>query len=315
MRRSLSLVTTTGPGALGATQTSWGTTLYVNGIDFTIVGVAAEGFEGLESGKSTDFWIPLQSRPELNAWGNPPENGKTNINNPAWWCMQLVGRLAPGVTKAQAVAQLQPAFQRASYIGLGSPKPGERMPTLSLIDAKGFPGYAQMYGKPLRLLMAMVGLVLLIALTNVVMLLVTRNAARQREFSVRLALGAGRADLLRQLLAESLLLASAGGLLAWLFAIFATGAGFLGHIESSLAPDRTVLLFSLSILALAALLFGLAPLRDCARCGPGVDAQNVFRNVPCRRGQIAHREIDRRIADDPMPRPVGRRGTVDSNVA
>ena len=248
-----------------------GTTLFVNGIDFTIVGVAAEGFEGLESGKSTDFWIPLQSRPELNAWGNPPENGKTYINNPTWWCMQLVGRLAPGVTKAQAVAQLQPAFQRASYIGLGSPKPGERMPTLSLIDAKGFPGYAQMYGKPLRLLMAMVGLVLLIALTNVVMLLVTRNAARQREFSVRLALGAGRADLLRQLLAESLLLASAGGLLAWLFAIFATRAlGSWAHIESSLAPDRTVLLFSLSILALAALLFGLAPLRIALAAGPAL---------------------------------------------
>jgi predicted permease len=248
-----------------------GTTLYVNSIGFSIVGIAAEGFEGLESGRSTDFWIPLQSRPELNAWGNPPEDGKTYITNPTWWCMRLVGRLAPGVTKAHAVAQLQPAFKRAAYIGLGSPTPGERKPTLTLIDAKGFPGYAERYGKPLRLLMAMVGLVLLIALTNVVMLLIMRNAARQREFSMRLALGAGRGDLFRQLLTESLLLASAGGLLAWLFAIFATRAlGAWARIESSLAPDRTVLIFSLSILGLAALLFGLAPLRIALAAGPAL---------------------------------------------
>src|SRR6201987_3527637 len=88
-----------------------GTTLYVNGIGFTIVGIAAEGFEGLETGKSTDFWIPLQNRPELNAWGNPLEDGKTYINNPTWGCLHVIGRLEPGVTQAQAVAPLQPAVQ------------------------------------------------------------------------------------------------------------------------------------------------------------------------------------------------------------
>jgi predicted permease len=254
-----------------------GKTLYVNGIGFTIVEVAAEGFEGLESGRSTDFWIPLQSRPELNAWGNPPEDGKTYIANPTWWCMRLVGRLAPAITKAQAAAQLQPVFQRAAYIGLGSPISGEKKPTLSLIEAKGFPGYAEQYGKPLRLLMGMVGLVLLIAMTNVVMLLVTRNAARQREFSMKLALGAGRGDLLRQLLAESLLLVSAGGLLAWLFAISATRVlGSWAQIESSLAPDRTVMLFSLSILGISALLFGLAPLRIALAAGPALTLKTSF---------------------------------------
>jgi predicted permease len=246
-----------------------GTTLFVNGIGFTIVGVAGEGFEGLEEGNSTDFWIPLQSRPELNAWGNPLEDGKTYIVNPTWWCLRLIGRLGPGMTKAQAVAQLQPVFQRAAYAGLGSPIPGEKTPTLSLIDAKGFPGYAERYGKPLGMLMGMVGLVLLIALTNVVMLLLARNASRQREFSMKLALGAGRGDLLRQLLAESLLLAAAGGVLAWLFATYATRAlGAWAQIESSLAPDRTVLLFTLSVLVLAALLFGVAPMRIAMAAGP-----------------------------------------------
>jgi predicted permease len=243
------------PGVLGQT-------LYVNGVAVTIVGVAAEGFEGVEGGGSTDFWMPLQSRPELNAWGNPPENGKTYLANSTWWCLRLVGRLAPGVTRAQAVAQLQHVFQRAAYIGLGTPMGGEKPPVLSLADAKNFPGYDQQYGKPLRMLMAMVGLVLLIALTNVVMLLMARNAARQREFSVRQALGAGRGELLRQLLAESLILVTAGGALAWGFAEMATRLlGRWAQIESSLAPDMTVMLFTLAVLVFAALLFGLAPLR------------------------------------------------------
>jgi predicted lysophospholipase L1 biosynthesis ABC-type transport system permease subunit len=102
------------------------------------------------------------------------------------------------------------------------PMGGEKPPVLSVADAKSFPGYDQQYGKPLRLLMAMVGLVLLIALTNVVMLLMARNAGRHREFSVRQALGAGRGELLRQLLAESLILVTAGGALAWGFAEMAT---------------------------------------------------------------------------------------------
>ena len=245
-----------------------GTTLYINGLGFTIVGVAADGFEGLENGQSTDFWIPLQSRPELNAWGNPLDEGKTYMTNPTWWCMRLVGRLAPGVSKTQAIAQMQPVFQRAAYIGLGSPMPGETIPKLSLVEAKGFPGYAETHGRPLRLLMGMVGLVLLIALTNVVMLLTARNATRQREFSMRLALGARRSDLLRQLLTESLLLVSAGGLLGWSFAIAATHAlGAWAQIESSLAPDRTVLLFTLAVLVFAAFLFALAPLRIALSAG------------------------------------------------
>ena len=239
-----------------------GKTLYVNGVAVTIVGVAAEGFEGVEGGGSTDFWIPLQGRPELNAWGNPPEDGKTYITNSTWWCLRLIGRLAPGVTREQAVAQLQPVFQRSAYVGLGSPMKGEKPPVISLADAKSFPGYDMQYGKPLRMLMAMVGLVLLIALANVGMLLIARNAARQREFSVRQALGAGRGELLRQLLTESLILVTAGGALAWGFAEMATRLlGGWAQIESSLAPDRTVLLFTLAVLVFAALLFGVAPMR------------------------------------------------------
>jgi predicted permease len=239
-----------------------GTTLYVNGVAITIVGVAAEGFEGVEGGGSTDFWIPMQNRPELNAWGNPLQDGKIYATNPTWWCLRLIGRIAPGMTRTQAVAQLQPVFQRAAYIGLGAPKQAEKPPILSVIDAKNFPGFDERYGSPLRILMAMVGLVLLIAMTNVVMLLMARNAARQREFSIRQALGAGRGELLRQLLAESLILVTAGGALAWGFAEMATRLlASWAQIESSLTPDRTVLLLTLGVLVVAAVLFGIAPLR------------------------------------------------------
>jgi predicted permease len=241
-----------------------GKTMYVNGVPMTIVGVAGAGFEGVEAGGSTDFWIPLQNRQELNAWGNPMEDGKLYMANPTWWCMRMIGRLAPGVSRAQALAQLQPLFQTAAFIGLGgNPMEGEKRPVLSLADARAFPGsYDVDYGRPLRMLMAMVGLVLLIALANVAMLLMARNAARQREFSVRQALGAGRGELLRQLLVESLILVTAGGALAWAFALMATRLlGRWAQIESSLAPDRMVLLFTLGVLVIAALLFGLAPLR------------------------------------------------------
>ena len=251
-----------------------GTTLYVNGDGFSIVGISGEGFEGLEAGRSTDFWVPLQNTPELNAWGNPLENGKTYAANPTWWCMRLIGRLDPGVTRQQAASALDPIFQRAAYLGLGSPAAGEKPPTLNLEEAKGFAGYSEEYGRPLRMLMAMVGFVLLIALTNVVMLLTARNAARQREFSMRMALGAGRSDLLRQLLAESFLLVAAGGALAWLFAKMATRSlAAWAQIESSLAPDRTVLLFALGILVVAALIFGLAPLRIALAAGPALSVK------------------------------------------
>jgi predicted permease len=245
-----------------------GSTITVKSVPFTVTGIAAQGFEGVEPTHSTDFWIPLQNRPEFNILGNPPENGHLYQADPKWWCLRLLGRLAPGVTRTQAVARLQPLFQHAARIGLGNPMPGEHPVVLSFTDAKNFTGFEEQYGKPLRMLMTMVGLVLLIALTNLIMLLMARNAARQREFSLRLALGARPAELLRQLLTESFLLVLLGGALAWVFAIFSTR--ILAHwalIESSLAPDRTVLLFTCAVLALSAILLGIAPFRTAISGG------------------------------------------------
>lgn len=251
------------PGVLGST-------LYVEGAPLTIVGIAAQGFEGTEPGSSLDFWIPLQSRPELNAWGTPAIGGKTYLARPEWWCLRLLARLSPGVTPRQALGQTQAVLDRVAFLGI-HPHIGQKPPILSFAPAKAFPGYEEQYGMPLKMMTVMVGLVLLIALANVVMLLLARSANRQREFSVRLSLGAGRTQLFRQLLTEGILLVVSGGALAWFLAGMATQAlARWAQIDSSLAPDATALGFTLAALVLTALLFGLAPLRTSLAGGTGL---------------------------------------------
>jgi predicted permease len=240
-----------------------GKPLHIKGVPFTIVGVAAKSFSGVE-GAPTEVWIPLQRRPELYAWG---EADQDMYKSPTWWCLPLIGRLASGITQAAAIAQLNPVLQHSAYESLGGkPRPGEHPITLSFLPARGIAGVGEAYEKPLNVLLAMVGLVLIIACGNVSLLLAARNAARRREFSVRLALGGSRGRIFRQLLVESLLLVAAGALLGWLFAIAASNAlGAWSDIQVSLEPDRRVLLFTLAISLLAGLIFGLAPLVSAVR--------------------------------------------------
>ena len=246
-----------------------GQIIYVKGLPFTIIGVTAQGFYGVEPGASTDFWIPLQNRPELNAWGTPA-SGSTLYGSPTWWCLRLIGRLAPNVTPAQALATLDPGFQNAALIGLGTPDPKSRKNILALAPAKGIQGLREQYDQPIKILMAMVGLVLVIACANVAMLLVARNSARQREFSMRVALGAGSGRLLRQLLAESLLLVTAGAALGWLFAISASRAlAAWSDLEVPFSLDANVLLFTLGISFACAVVFSVAPLRGAVNVPAG----------------------------------------------
>ncbi len=245
-----------------------GKPLYIKGVPFAVVGVAAKGFEGTEGRLPLDFWIPLQCRPEFNAWGNPAEDGMYLIQQ-NFWCMKLMVRAAPGASRGQALARAQTVFDRAAYVGVAPKKAGGETYKISLMDAKQFDSQDDSFSRTLKTLMAMVSLILLIAMSNVVMLLLARNASRQREFSVRLALGAGRRELARQLMTESLLLVTMGGVAAWLLAMVATHALALwAQIGSDLQPDRTVLLFTLGLLLLLALVFGFAPLRSAMASSP-----------------------------------------------
>ncbi len=258
----------------GANCSMLGQAFFVRGVPFTIVGVAARDFMGLERNRTTDIWVPLQDRIDLNAWGMRTEKSLYGMRD--WWCLHIIGRLAPGVTEKEAQAKLNPVFQRAAYAYVSNPKRGEKPPNLFFTPARGIAGLREAYETPLRILLAMVGLVLLIACGNVAMLLAARNTARQREFSIRMAVGGGRADLFRQLLTESLLLVAGGAAWGWLFAIVATRAlSAWSELNLSLAPDRSVLLFALAVSLLIALIFGLAPLRSAVRTPVGLSLKSA----------------------------------------
>jgi predicted permease len=248
-----------------------GQTLFIKGIPFTIVGVAAQHFFGVQPEGSTDLWIPLQTMPQIKPWGASPQDKANLYGSPDWWFFMMVGRLAPGLSEQQALARLQPVYEQVAHTGTTGPRLSDQPSRLYFTPARGIAGLRDTLETPLRALMVTVGLVLIIACGNVAMLLVARNSARQREFSLRSALGAGYARLFRQLLSESLLLVAAGGAAGWLLALWASQA--LAHwagFDVNLAPDRTVLLFTLAISLAAALVFGFAPLRSVARVPPWV---------------------------------------------
>jgi predicted permease len=248
-----------------------GETLYVKGVAFTIVGVAARNFAGVEEGGSTDLWIPFQTVAELKPWGFSPQDKSALYGSPDWWFLMMIGRLAPGVSEAQALARLQPIYQRAAYLGTSGPRSGEEPAQIYFTPARGIAGFRESLETPLHALMFTVGVVLIIACSNVAMLLVARNSVREREFSLRTALGAGHARLFRQLLAESLLLVVAGGAGGWMLAVWGSQAlGRWAGLEASVAPDATVLLFTVLICFAAALVFGLVPLRGILNMPPWV---------------------------------------------
>jgi predicted permease len=251
-----------------------GKTIFVNGVPFTIIGVATPRFSGVEfgGGAATDLWLPLQNSASLNAWGIPASPTNTLYASPNWYNLMLMARLKPGLTANQATAQATPVFAHAVYETVGAKDKKKPLKIeLFATPARGLGTAASDYQQPLRILTGMVAVVLLIACVNIVMLLVARNTTREREFALRLALGASRWPLFRQLLAESAILVAAGSLLGWLFALEATRLlAVWSQLEVSLAPDNQVLLFTLGISAISALLFGLAPLRAAARADIGL---------------------------------------------
>jgi len=242
-----------------------GKTIYIKGVAFSVIGVAPPGFGGVDPvHPSMDFWVPLQNRPELNAWGAAPTD-HTLYGSPSWLALDILGRLQPGVSPEQAQAQLTPAFQNA--LASASPvDPHEQKPLLVLSNVRGVEGLRDDYEHPLGFLMSMVALVLLIACANVVMLMLARNASRLPEFCLRQALGANGRALFLQMFQESVLLVAVGAGLGWLFAGTATQAlTAWSGVDVLVQPDRRVLLFTAGIAAVVAIAFGLAPMPFLSR--------------------------------------------------
>src|SRR5208283_206883 len=136
----------------GRSPSAIGQTINVKRVPFTVIGVTAQGFYRVESASSTDFWIPFQKRSEINAWDE--EGPKTLYGAPKWWCIQLIGRLVPGVTESQALAKLDPVFQGAALIGLGTPDPKAKKSTLAFSSTQGIQDMRDDYQKPIQIILA-----------------------------------------------------------------------------------------------------------------------------------------------------------------
>ena len=239
-------------------------TITVNGQSFTIVGVAQAGFQSVGFGESPAIFVPIsmsQIVPGLDVYENPH----------AYW-LNIFGRLRSGISMAQSSAALAPIWRAVLESDVATfpsgPRNREQYLNSKLIPTPGAGGISSVrsgFAEMLYLLMAMVGVVLLIACANVANLLLGRAAAREKELAIRVSLGAGRGRLARHVMAESLLLSLGGGVAGILMASWASSlmlhmvpdgipiAGVTGD------PDGRILAFAFAVSVLTSLLFGYLP--------------------------------------------------------
>jgi predicted permease len=250
--------------AFGSSPAVLGRTITVNMAPVTIIGVTPSGFTGAESVQSSpDLFLPLSSQPLVEPRGM---NGSLlGASSPQIWWLNIMGRARDGVADNSARAALEASLSAVvrSTLRLDA---DTTIPRLDVLDgSRGLFRSKQMFAKPVEVLMAVVGLVLLLACSNIASLLFARSMARQREVALRLALGAGRARVLRGVLTESLLLSALGGTLgvALAFVGCRTLPALLANpweaSQFRMPLDWTVLAFSASVTLLSGLLFGTVP--------------------------------------------------------
>ena len=250
--------------AFGSSPAVVGRTIKVNMVPVTIIGVAPSGFTGAESVQSSpDLFLPLSSQPLVEPRG---KNGSLlGASSPQIWWLNIMGRARDGVADISAQAALDTSLSAVvrSTLRLDA---NTTIPRLDVLDgSRGLFRSKQMFAKPLEVLMAVVGLVLLLACSNIASLLFARSMARQREVALRLALGAGRARVLRGVLTESFLLATLGGALgvalafAGCRALPALLANPWDTSQFTMPLDWSVLAFTASVTLLSGLLFGTVP--------------------------------------------------------
>jgi predicted permease len=251
-----------------------GRTILLNGVAAEIAGVSPRGFTGANVGATADVTIAVAALPRVS----PLAAGLLGRGN--FW-LRALARLRPGISQEAAAARLSAAWPQISGPAIDPKWPNSRQRTVTDAQvgfrpgATGWSYLRDMYVRPLQVLMGIVALVLLIACANVASLMLARGTARRREIAVRLAIGAGRARLVRQLLVESATLSLAGAACGVFLASLAGGAIVnvistrRGALVLDLAPNWNILAFTAGVAITTAMLFGLAPALQATADGPG----------------------------------------------
>jgi predicted permease len=258
--------------------------IQIRGTSYAVIGVTPPQFDGETVGISPDIWVPLSMQSEIYP-GRDYLSPEPNPFHKIEW-LQGIGRLKPGVGVARAKVTINLAFQQIlqSQTGTMSAEDRRKFMNQHLAVADGSRGASTLRGdfsKPLQILMAVVGLILLIACANVANLLLARSSARQKELAVRVAMGAGASRLFRQVLTESILLATIGAAFGLLLANWADAAllrlvsGGTSPIPLDVHLDSRILAFTLGVAVFTGILFGLAPAFRAAR----VDLSSVLKGT------------------------------------
>ena len=282
-----------------------GRTVLVNNVPFTIAGVAAPGFFGVDPSTTPAFYMPIHALTTLAA-NRADEERRRFLDDHFYW-IEMIGRLRPGVSVPQAQSAIGERFRSFAVSTAVQPKDAEVLPEFALYEAgSGLDSLRREYSKPLYVLMTMVGLILAIACANLANLLLARSAARRREIAVRLSLGAGRARVIRQMLTESVLLSVVGGALG--LAVGFAGIRFItwlmanGRAQFTLRAELNwpVLAFTFAISVVAGMLFGLAPSIQATKVDftPALKENRVHGSTPGRRyrPRLSHALIATQIA-------------------
>jgi putative ABC transport system permease protein len=280
----------------GGDHTAVGRKLSINSHPVEIVGITPASFYGLEVGRSFDVAVPICGQAAISGENSP-------LDVPYIWWLTAMGRLKPGWSLAQATAQLNTFAPTLFRETLPPTFKGERAQQYLAFKLKMLPagnGVSQLredYSTPLWLLLGIAGLVLLIACANLANLMLARASAREREIAVRLAVGASRARIIRQLFAESMLIAILGaalgmGLAQWLSRFLVAFLSTEGRtLFVDLQPDWPVLAFTAAVATLTCILFGLAPALRATRISPQAAMRAGSRGVTSSRERFGLRRL------------------------
>ena len=274
---------------MGGDPSAVGKTITIDNVAYTIVGVAPREFFGTTVGSAPDLWVPLAMEKQM-----PPAHWDGR-NAEDFQDLFLIGRLKPGVRSDQANSVVNLLFTQSLQARAGAQPTAQRLQQIQRAHiqltpvSRGLSSLREQFSLSLRVLMGVVALVLLIASANVANLLLAHGAARSREFAVRLAVGAGRMRLVRQLFTESALLALLGGLigvgLSWwgsrLLLVMASDGPEALPVD--VTPNLRVLVFTIGVSALCAIVFGTVPALRAARVEPNTSLKggktlNALRN-------------------------------------